>query len=837
MIWGEEDVRGGTYCVLFSIGTVTESSYDTIRSMQAAQQARNRSTTVWDFPFRPVLALSLLAMLFAVSASTASAQVALRGTVVDAQTGAALPQATVQIEGTIRGTVTNASGQFLITLPSLPTSLEVRYIGYVSQTIQVTRDDLSGIEVRLEPAAFEMDELVVIDENPAEAIVRRAIGARNRMREHVASGYADVYTRFLLYADFDLVQMNESVRASWWTREAGPREVVRAERSQPTRSELFRFASPHPVPNFLDPDVSVMGTRYTGPLHPDAIEKYVFTEGVTREFDGRRVIEIFFRPRSATLPAFTGSMVVMDSVWAVLQVNARPWPGTDVLPPVKSHDLVMEQRFLAIGDSVWVPQSVVVQGVVEFGRAGVAYPLARYHQVSGLSLHAVNPPVPDSLAIPGPAVVRDPLAAFNGDLFLRNPSYIPATPREAEEIATMDPTMTLHRAFRPEGILANYTAVDVTQEDENSDRSPRLDLAERITGGDWFWYNRVDGWHPGLGYGGTINGGFDQNTYRSGIWRVSTGYSLERKRPSYKAEISLPWQLGPLSGFVGAFASDATSVVARSEGLGRFLPGMSTYLGWDDIYDYFDLRKQRLSLDLALGTLPGLVSVRMNNERHRSLEKLSDFNGWLFRNVQRENPAIDEGLLRSTEVGLVLGDREQISMELSWERSPGWHLASDFDFTRIEARATLKATTFFRRRARPNWLRVTALGGTSDGSLPVQRQFGLSGSAGPFAEFAGFRSLPNGRFLADELLGVFWAHDFTTALFEKMGLWGLADRGWGIHVFGGHAFSSDPDLGTFGGLHHEAGVGLSYPFGLPFRIDVATGSTGGWHLKFGRPLR
>ena len=827
-------MRGGERAAAYFQSEPSESRSVPKKRMATTPRTDTPFTYAEGLPFRRLV---VIFVLFVGTALSVNAQVALRGTVLDAQTDMALPQATIQIEGTIRGTVTNASGQFLLTLPSIPARLEVRYIGYVSQTIEISREDLSGVVIRLEPAAVELDELVVMDENPAEAIVRRAIAARDRMREHTHAGYADVYTRFLLYADFDLVQMNESVRASWWTREAGNREVIRAERSQPTRSELFRFAAPHAVPNFLDPDIQMLGTRYAGPLHPDAIDKYQFTEGVTREFDGRRVIEIFFRPRSATLPAFTGSMAIMDSVWAVVQVNARPWPDTDVVPPVKSHDLVMEQRFLSIGDSVWVPQSLVVQGVVEFGRAGVTYPMARYHQVSGLSLQAVNPPVPDSLAVPGPAVVRDPLAAFNGDLFLRNPSYIPATPREAEEIATMDPRMTLHRAFRPEGVLANYTAVDVTEDGEDEERSGRLDLVERIAGGDWFWHNRVDGWHPGLGYGGTINGGFDRSELRSGIWRVSTGYSWERKRPSYKAEVSLPWQVGPLRGFVGAFASDATSVVARSEGLGRFLPGMSTYLGWDDIYDYFDLRKQRLSLDLALGTLPGLISIRMNNERHRSLSKLSDFNGWLFRNVQRPNPSIEEGTLRSAEVGLLLGDRDRVSMEASWERSPGWHLESDFDFTRLEARATARTTTFFRRRARPNWLRVTVIGGTSDGSLPVQRQFGLTGSAGPFSEFAGFRSLENGRFLADELLGVFWAHDFTTALFEKMGLWGLADWGWGLHVFGGHAFSSDHDLGTFGGLHHEMGAGISYPFGLPFRLDVATGSTGGWHVKFGRPLR
>lgn len=782
----------------------------------------------------PVVRIARLWMMLGclfLSAISASGQVALRGTVVDAVDGEPLPHATVQVAGSTRRTVSNAQGQFLITLPALPATLEVRYIGYHSARIEVGERDLAGIEIRMERASVEMEEVVITGENPAEAMVRKAIQARDRMMRHVSGTYADVYTRFLLYSDFDLVQMNESVRADWWSPTGGRREIVRAERVQPVRSGQFRFAQPLPVPNLLDPDVLLLGARYAGPLHPDALDLYQFTLGPTREYDGRRVMEIFFFPKNPTLPSFSGSMSVLDSTWAVLQVNARPWPGTDIVPPVQSHDMQLEQRFLAIGDTLWLPQSLVVQGSVTFGRAGVGYPLARYQQVSGLSLHVVNPPVPDSLARPGPAEVRDPLLPYNNDLFRRNPSNIPATPLEAEQITTMDPTMTLHRAFRGEGLLASYASVDVTKDTEPGEQvgNPRLDLATRITGGDWFWFNRVDGWHPGAGYGGAIGDG--------GLWRVSGGYSFERRRPSYKTEVSVPWQLGPVRGFAGVQALDATAVLARSEGLGRFVPGVATYLGWDDIYDYYALRKQRVSLELVLGPLPALVSARLNNERHRSLDKKSHFNGWLFRNVQRENPSIVEGHLRSTEVALLLGDREKVSLDLSWERSPGWLLESDFRFTRIEARASARTATFYRRRSRPNWMRVTILGGTSDGSLPVQRQFGLSGSAGPFSEFTGFRTLPNRRFLADELLGVFWAHDFTTAPFEKLGLWILADRGWGLHVFGGHAFSSDPDLGTFNGLHHELGIGLSYPFGLPFRLDLAHGSTGGWYLKFGRPLR
>ena len=92
--------------------------------------------------------------------------------------------------------------------------------------------------------------------------------------------------------------------------------------------------------------------------------------------------------------------------------------------------------------------------------------------------------------------------------------------------------------------------------------------------------------------------------------------------------------------------------------------------------------------------------------------------------------------------------------------------------------------------------------------------------------------------MADRVGGIFWAHDFTTALFEKLGLWGLADTGMGLYVFGGHAFSSRvEEIGEFGGRFHEIGLGISHPLGMPFRIELATGSDGGYSFRFGRPLK
>ncbi len=58
-----------------------------------------------------------------------------RGQVLDAQTGESLPSANIRIEGTFRGTITNADGVFEIAIEETPAELAFRYIGYESQKL------------------------------------------------------------------------------------------------------------------------------------------------------------------------------------------------------------------------------------------------------------------------------------------------------------------------------------------------------------------------------------------------------------------------------------------------------------------------------------------------------------------------------------------------------------------------------------------------------------------------------------------------------------------------------------------------------------------------------
>jgi len=88
----------------------------------------------------------------------AVAQQTVKGTVVD-ETGEPLPGATVLEKGTSNGTSTDFDGQFTITVSSEARTLRISYVGYMTQEVAITGNEL---KIALLPDANSLDEVVVV---------------------------------------------------------------------------------------------------------------------------------------------------------------------------------------------------------------------------------------------------------------------------------------------------------------------------------------------------------------------------------------------------------------------------------------------------------------------------------------------------------------------------------------------------------------------------------------------------------------------------------------------------------------------------------------------------
>lgn len=105
-----------------------------------------------------IVILNFLCLLL--GSLAASAQVTLKGKVLDNETGEELIGAAVQIiAGGSGGIITNYEGAFVLKVDALPVTLKIAYTGYATQEIQVTTAD--KITVKLATASLLIEETVI----------------------------------------------------------------------------------------------------------------------------------------------------------------------------------------------------------------------------------------------------------------------------------------------------------------------------------------------------------------------------------------------------------------------------------------------------------------------------------------------------------------------------------------------------------------------------------------------------------------------------------------------------------------------------------------------------
>tara|TARA_R110002049_G_scaffold77528_2_gene198241 strand:- start:6570 stop:9710 length:3141 start_codon:yes stop_codon:yes gene_type:complete len=82
------------------------------------------------------------------------------GNVTDATTGMPLPGATIIVKGTVSGTTSDFDGNFALTLSNIPSTIEISYLGYLTQ--EITINDQVNMDISLQPNESALDEVVVV---------------------------------------------------------------------------------------------------------------------------------------------------------------------------------------------------------------------------------------------------------------------------------------------------------------------------------------------------------------------------------------------------------------------------------------------------------------------------------------------------------------------------------------------------------------------------------------------------------------------------------------------------------------------------------------------------
>ncbi len=744
-------------------------------------------------------------------------QTRVTGYIHNAETGEALPAANIQIEGTLRGTITNNDGLFHIGIETFPATLLVSYIGFESQELRITAEPQEPLNILLKPIILETDAIIVTAEDPAINIMRKVIEKKQKWRAKLQTYQAKAYSRLVLSNDSGIVMIAESISEAFWDKKKGPREVIKSKRQTGNMNQEGNFANASYIPNFYDDEIEINGFRIIGPTHHDALEYYTFKLTGQRMRDDDIVYDIEVIPTSRLQPTFTGHIAVIDEEYALLEVDLKPNDTILFPPPIQSWNLYYKQQFSNFGKDFWLPVDVRIDGKIKIGFTGLQFPAISYSQLSHLDDYRVNTELPDSLYEQEKIFTTDSTTIDSAELFVKSPEVVPLSVEEDSAYATLDSTATMDKAFRPTGVLARFVITE-----SNADREQDEKKRSMLSGfSPHLRFNRVDAFSIGVNYNRNLTNNFKSKVslnYKTGTerWGYGMGFVYDfHKNMSLSARYLVDTKR--------PFQSDNYSMMVSS-----LLP----LLGKDDYFDYYWDKSFHAELGKEWNRFDVTLVTGLNDAWHSSLEKNTDFNIVGSDKKQRVNPGVSEGHLTSFFIRLRYGDERapfgvvgQRRIELSFEHSAPGFLDSDFDFTRYALQIDWRINTFLKRRLLPNALDLRLILGSAAGDLPVQKMHGIDGNFYAFSPFGAFRTLSGRHYAGEETAALFWEHNFRTVPFELLGLDYLARKGLSIIVHGGHGrtwLKNDeayPYLHVPQEWHHECGVSLNSLFGM-LRLDL-----------------
>lgn len=281
----------------------------------------------------------LVACLFASWCDASS----LYGIVTD-NNGKPLSFANVYVLGTTKGVTTNAEGQYQLEMDTGRFEVVFQYIGYAKQVheVEIQNADVE-LNVTLTQEEIQLSEVVVSGkEDPAYAIIRKAIAGRRAHYDQIENYQCSAYTKGLQRlvsapdkifgqpVNFDgsldsnnagIIYLSESISdLSFQKPDLLHEEVISSKVSGDSKAFTWNRAGDFYIFDFYKNTIRIepLSERvFISPISDNAMLYYRYhLTGVFMD-EGRLVNKIEVTPRRKSDPAFSGFLYIVDEIWNI----------------------------------------------------------------------------------------------------------------------------------------------------------------------------------------------------------------------------------------------------------------------------------------------------------------------------------------------------------------------------------------------------------------------------------------------------------------------------------------------------------------------------------------
>lgn len=324
--------------------------------------------------------VSLLLFLFLSFTHYTQAQYTLKGSILDKQTRVPLPFATILFNSQERlGTIADIDGYFSLSLPQLPDSLTISYLGYHSQVLQIDKlsDSILNLEILLLQSNFSLSEVrIEAERNPALKIIQKVIENKDRNNpQKVSSFKCETYNK-VLYDQYKPIVESQSAKedsllrarripdnmALFVMESVTELKYVYPDQVEETikASKVAGFKKPSFAPiasevqpfSFYAENILILDKYFLNPISNGSLKRYDFRLKDTIYQAEDTVYMITFKPKDGkNFEGLEGVLYINTFQYAIQNVLAHPFEQG----PIEAH---IEQKYIFLEGKQWFPHQL-----------------------------------------------------------------------------------------------------------------------------------------------------------------------------------------------------------------------------------------------------------------------------------------------------------------------------------------------------------------------------------------------------------------------------------------------------------------------------------------------
>ncbi len=323
--------------------------------------------------------LTLLSFLF-----TLSVQAQLSGK-VSSDNGEPLSYATIYVQDSYTGTTSNDAGDYTLSLESGTYQLVFQYVGYKQDviTVEILTGQPTQLDVTLQSEFQELEEIVIAAdaEDPAYAIIRKAISNREKHLREIEHFTADLYIKGLVrtkdapakflgidVGDMEgildsnrqgIVYLSESKSKIYYEEPDKIKEVLYASKIAGDVEGLSFNQYADVNFSFYNEHIT-FGRNLLSPLADNALRFYDYKlEGTTFNHHGSLVNKIKVIPKNSNDPLFSGYLHILDDSWRIYTAELQT---TGIAAKNKLFDFLRFKQIYrpVLGEDKWILFSQVM---------------------------------------------------------------------------------------------------------------------------------------------------------------------------------------------------------------------------------------------------------------------------------------------------------------------------------------------------------------------------------------------------------------------------------------------------------------------------------------------